>query len=100
MQLAGATVEVNRGVEIVGGGVTDTQPVNNRGINFAWPGFRVNTESKNIYIQSPIPYRYHTCNVNKHTRACISSVDVQSPGGSSVCSSEGSHRTKTVGNIL
>ena len=29
MQFAGATVVVNRGVEIVGGGVTDTQPVHN-----------------------------------------------------------------------
>ena len=93
MQLAGATVEVDRGVETVGGGVTDTQPVNNIEINFALPGFRVNTESKNI-ITCSLQY------LNKHTQICISSVDVQSPGGSSVCSSEGSHRTKTVGNIL
>ena len=96
MQLAGAMVEVNRGVETVGGGVTDTQPVHNRGISFAWPGFREDTESKNIITCS---LQYYTCNVNKHTQICISSVDVQSPGGSSVCSSEGSHRTKTVGNI-
>ena len=57
MQLAGATVEVDRGVETVGGGVTDTQPVNNIEINFAWPGFRVNTESKNIITCS---LQYHS----------------------------------------
>ena len=56
MQFAGATVVVNRGVEIVGGGVTDTQPVHNRGINFAWPGFRVKqwVQDYNIYIPSLI----------------------------------------------
>lgn len=99
MQFAGATVVVNRGVEIVGGGVTDTQPVN-KTWGTTWHGlvFRINTEFKNIYIQSPI--LYHTCNVNKHTQICTPSVDVQTPRGGSVCSSERSHRSKTVCNIL